>query len=129
MSYYFTPDRQRSVILYSKLLKKPFQSIPKFSLRGEIINCQKQAINPFFLRPSQFSNPYSKTWVSVLYERGNTVMHYAAIEKWLPRKYHIMEQPPSFTKKAEIDEGPKLVRMPQKICQDNTLPVIVKSAR
>ena len=109
-------------------MKKPYKEIPKFSLRGETVNCEPKAVHPFAVQPKVFSNPYLKSWAATIYERGNSVMNFASVEKWLPKEYMITKPPKNFVRVEDIDKGPELLTVPSKPCRDNTLPVIIKSS-
>jgi hypothetical protein len=108
---------------------QPNKFIPKFSISGDVLSCEKDRSNPFLLNPSLFSNAAKKSFVTNRIDRGKTVMEFMTFEKYLPKPNRIVEIPLTFKKTDEIIEGPKLIYIPKEKCENNELAVIVKSAR
>ena len=65
----------------------------------------------------------------ILYEQSKDVMGFVGNEKWIPKSLLPSGTPPNFAPLEKVNLGPELIRIPKTPCEENTLPVIVKSAR
>ena len=111
---------------------KPVKNIPKFTISDHVVQCREAGRDPLYFRPKhvEFLNgtKLKKTWVEVIYERRNTVAEYVQMERWIPFATKGLKIPSLFHLEKSLRHPPKLIHVPKRKCEDNTLPVFVKSA-
>ena len=111
---------------------KPVKNIPKFTIYDHIVQCRAAERNPFFFSPKHVEflsgTELTRKWFEVIYERRNTVAEYVQMERWIPLSAKGLKIPSMFHLEKTLRHPPKLIHVPTRKCEDNTLPVFVKSA-